>query len=159
MKLKGITKKVKHTKNNAQTFEIILQFHTAKQLDNELEGQYVFWAWKRGSHAGTTLKTQVSKTGASWDDSSVNLQCSMFATTKDAKSFDSKVLEISLKEVLCFCSCIRDCVIFVVASIDCLCVYAARRAVLWFFFFVYAMLLLFTLALAARGTAVCDSFD
>mmetsp|Transcript_16286 Transcript_16286/g.27870 ORF Transcript_16286/g.27870 Transcript_16286/m.27870 type:complete len:262 (+) Transcript_16286:101-886(+) len=98
MKLKGISKKVKHTKSNAQTFEIILQFHTAKQLNSSLQGQYVFWAWKRGHHSGTTLKTAVEKTGATWDDSSINLQCSMFVSSKDPKQFDSKILEINLKE-------------------------------------------------------------
>jgi hypothetical protein len=97
VKLKSLRRTVSK-KGQPETFEVILQLHTATGLQSELNGSYVFWAWKRGSHAGTTLKTLVGAGNkAVWDDSSVNVQCSMFP--KKAGQYESKELTLALKEV------------------------------------------------------------
>jgi hypothetical protein len=108
VKLKSLRRTVSK-KGQPETFEVILQLHTATGLQSELNGSYVFWAWKRGSHAGTTLKTLVGAGNkAVWDDSSVNVQCSMFP--KKAGHYESKELTLALKEVsdrkrVCVCGC------------------------------------------------------
>jgi hypothetical protein len=55
------------------TFEVIVQLHDIKGLDKSLHGCYVYCAWKRGDHSGSTLKTLVQNGVAIWDDSSINL--------------------------------------------------------------------------------------
>jgi hypothetical protein len=88
--------KLFRSKKGALLFDVILQLHNAKGLE-KFSGTYVFWKYDRGTHSGTTLKTLVDSKGvATWDDSTINVQCSMFS---HGDSFDSKVLELSLKEV------------------------------------------------------------
>ena len=86
-----------------ETFEVIVQLHSVVGLDKALSGHYVFWAWKRGQHTGTTLKTNVNAGKAEWDDSSVNLQCSMVPHKKLVGQYENKLLVLTLKEVRDWC--------------------------------------------------------
>ena len=88
--------KLFRSKKGALLFDVILQLHNVKGLE-KFNGTYVFWKYDRGTHSGTTLKSLVANGVANWDDSTINLQCSMFNNGDDA--FDSKVLELNLKEV------------------------------------------------------------
>ena len=123
MKLKSLRSKVSK-RGQPETFEVILQLHTATGLVSDLNGAFVFWAWKRGQHSGTTLKTSVgSGNKAVWDDSSVNVQCSMFP--KRVGEYESKELELALKEV----TPVRLCLFFF----------------FWFFFFFFFLPLIVVL--------------
>ena len=78
---------------------MIVQLHKASGLPADLDGKFVFWAWKRGSHSGTTLKTQVAGRVAAWDDSSINVQCTMLRAKKGAAGYQNKELSLTLREV------------------------------------------------------------